>query len=590
MKTEQPAAMSDWRVYRRLLGYSAKYKWAFILSIIGFSMYASTAPMFAHLMEIIEQAVREPSDQLRWLLCGSIIGIFLIRGVGTFLGTFFIAKVSRGTVHRLRCDLFGKMLESPTHFFDNESTGALITRITYDVEQVASAASLAVTTFVREGLTVVSLLAYMLYMNWQLTLVFLTAAPLIAVIVSKATGYFKKYSKRVKDSVSQVTQVTQEAVTGYKEVKNFGGYDYENTRFVNASEQNFKQHLKYVRTNAISVPFIQLLVALAIAALVWIALSPDFLQTMSAGQFFAFFTAATTMAKPLRVLASLNSTVQRGIVGAQSAFSLMDMDSEPNAGTEVMASVRGDIQFKGINFHYPLTLENVLHQVSLDVPAGKTIALVGRSGSGKSTLVSLLTRFYELTDGEIYLDGKPIQQLELRFLRKQIALVSQQVTLFNATVAENIAYGELRNASREAIIEAAKLAYAHEFIENLPQGYDTVIGDDGTLLSGGQRQRLAIARALLKNAPILIMDEATSALDNESEVFVQKAIEEAMKGRTTLVIAHRLSTIEKADTIIVMSDGQIVEQGSHQSLLEQDGQYARLHAMQFKDGPSVTGS
>jgi subfamily B ATP-binding cassette protein MsbA len=582
MNASRTQELTDWRVYRRLLGYSAKFKWAFFLSIVGFSLYASTAPMLAHLMEIIEEAVRDPSDALRWLLCASIIGIFIFRGIGTFLGTYFIAKVSRGIVHLLRCELFAKLLHSPTHFFDTESTGSLITRITYDVEQVASAASMAVTTFVREGLTVASLLGYMLYLNWQLTLVFLTAAPLIGIIVAKATKYFKKYSQRVKDSVSQVTQVTQEAVTGYKEVKNFGGYDYENSRFFAASERNFTQHLKYVRTSAISIPFIQLLVAFAIAALVWVALSPDFLQTMTSGQFFAFFTAATTMAKPLRVLASLNSTVQRGIVGAHSAFTVLDMSSEPDEGTKTLERVTGSVRFQNIHFQYPNAETPVLCGIDLEVSPGQSIALVGRSGSGKTTLISLLTRFYEVQSGQIHLDGVDITELDLTFYRRQMALVSQQVTLFNGTVAENIAYGELQNASMDSIERAAKLAYAHDFIQQLPQGYNTQIGDDGTLLSGGQRQRLAIARALLKDAPILIMDEATSALDNESEQYVQKAIEQAMKGRTTFVIAHRLSTIEQADTIVVMNQGRIVEMGRHQELLARGQQYASLHASHFE--------
>lgn len=581
LSTGSQTSLSDWRVYRRLLGYTAKYKWAFALSILGFAVYASTAPMLAHLMEIIERAVREPTEATRWLLCGSLVGIFALRGFGTFLGTYCIARVSRGIVHLIRSELFGKLLKSPTAFFDGESSGTLISRITYDVEQVASAASTAVTTFVREGLTVVFLIGYMLYVHWQLTLVFLTAAPFIGVVVGQATGYFKKYSRRVRDTVAQVTQITQEAVTGYKEVKNFGGYEYEETRFFAASERNFLQHLKYVRTSAISVPLIQLFVAMAIALLVWIALSPGFLQSMSAGEFFAFFTAATTLAKPLRVLASLNSTVQRGIVGAQSAFSLMDMPKEPDGGQKTLTQLQGRVRFDQLHFRYANAEQPALDGVTLEVLPGQSLALVGRSGSGKTTLMSLLARFYEPTQGRIYLDGIDISELSLSYLRSQIALVSQQVTLFNGTVADNIAYGELQHASRDDIERVARLAYADEFIRQLPLGYDTPIGDDGSLLSGGQRQRIAIARALLKDAPILILDEATSALDNESELYVQQAIETLMQGRTTFIIAHRLSTVEQVDRILVLDQGKVIEAGEHQSLLAQQGAYARLQATEL---------
>lgn len=572
---------TDWALYKRLFVYVLQHKALYALAIFGFVLYASSAPLLAHLMVVIEATYTNPTMDARFQLVLMILGVYCLRGVGSFLGDYFLAKVGRSVVHGLRVDLFNHYLLMPNFFFEQNAKGALISKITFDSEQVFGSITSAVTSVVREGLTVVFLLSYMFYMNWKLTLIFFAAAPFIALIVTKANGYFKRYSQNVQGSMGKVTQVAGESVGAYQEVKVFSGHEYERNRFFNVSDENRKQTIKFAGVKAFSVPIMQMIVACAIGTLIWVALDPRIVADMSFGDFMAFVTAASTLAKPMRTLAGINALIQQGVVACKSIFEVLDSETEKDKGQAKIEKAQGHIQVKDLNFAYPKTQDTVLKSLDLELMPGKSMALVGKSGSGKSTFISLLTRFYEYENGQVLLDGKNIQDYGLDNLRRQIALVSQNVTLFNDTVYNNIAYGALASKSKDEIYAAAKAAHALEFIEQMPHGMQTMIGDDGVNLSGGQRQRLAIARAILKDAPILILDEATSALDTESERYIQDALDKLMENRTSIVIAHRLSTIEKADSILVMNHGEVVERGDHQSLLALNGYYKNLHDMQF---------
>lgn len=578
---KQTENQTDWALYKRLFSYVLSQKAAYLLAILGFILYALTAPLLAHLMVVIEETYHAPSDIARFTLVAMILGVYLMRGVGSFLGDYFLARVGRSVVHQLRVSVLNHYLVLPNQFYEKNAKGHLISKITFDAEQVYGSITNAVTSVVREGLTVIFLLGYMFWMNWKLTLIFFVAAPFIAFIVKKANTYFKRYSNNVQDSMGKVTQVSGEAINAYQEVKMFAGQTYEQNRFEKASEENRIQTIKFARVKAISVPVMQMIVACAIATLMWVALDPRIIADMSFGDFMAFITAASTLAKPMRTLAAINSLIQQGVVAAKSIFDVIDNEPEKNNGQVKVDRASGVLRISDLNFQYPDTSETVLKNINLDVKAGESIALVGKSGSGKSTLISLLTRFYDVENGSIELDGHSLNEYDLVSLRNQIAMVSQNVTLFNDTVYNNIAYGDLAFKSKEEVYEAAKSAHALEFIEQMPQGMDTMIGDDGVMLSGGQRQRLAIARAILKDAPILILDEATSALDTESERYIQQALDALMENRTSIVVAHRLSTIEKVDTIMVVDHGNIVERGSHKALLDKGGAYKNLYDMQF---------
>jgi len=575
---------SNWQTYLRLLGYAKPYWLAFALAVIGNVIYASASTGMAAAMEYVIKAIENPTQDNRILLTAMIIGVFAFRGVGTFMSQFFIATVGRNVINDMRTQVFNRLLSLPSRYFDNHAAGRLVSKLTFNVEQVATAAAEAVTITLREGLTIVGLLGFMLYTNWKLTLIFLILGPVIGLVVNYASKRFRLLSRRIQNSMGDITHVASESISGYRVVRTFGGEAFERKRFAKVSERNLRQSLKMASTQAISVPIIQVLVAIAIAVLVWVMLSPEIRGAMSTGELVAFITAATTMAKPIKQVTSVHSKIQKGVAASHDIFSTLDEEPEDDSGTFSPGRVNGDIAFENVCFRYRDQLDDVLHSISVDIPAGRSVALVGRSGSGKSTMVSLLPRFYEIQSGHIRIDGHDIREFSLQALRSQIALVTQNVVLFNDTIAANIAYGSLGDYSREQIREAAAKAHALEFIDRMPDGLDTMIGDNGVMLSGGQRQRLAIARALLKDAPILILDEATSALDTESERHIQAALESVMKGRTTLVIAHRLSTIESADRILVMDNGRIVESGRHQELLDSGGAYAQLHQMQFSEG------
>lgn len=575
--------VAGWETYKRLLTYVKPFWLPFLLAIIGNIIYAAASTGMAAAMEYVITAIENPTAGNRILLTAMIVGVFAVRGLGTFLSQYFISYVGRHVINALRKDVFDRLLKLPSRYFDENAQGRLVSKLTFNVEQVAEATTNAVTITLREGLTIVGLLGFMFYTNWKLTLIFLAVGPIIAAVVTYASRRFRKISKRIQGSMGDINQVTSESISGYRVVRTFGGEDYEQERFRQVNDRNLKQSLKMASTQAISVPVIQVLVAVAIASLVWMMLAPEIRGGMTTGQLVAFITAATTMAKPIRQVTSVHAKVQKGVAAATDVFETLDEEPEPDPGTYAPDRVVGSIRFDNVYFRYRDQLDDVLKGISIDVPAGQSVALVGRSGSGKSTLVSLLPRFYEYTGGEILIDDHPLREFSLQALRAQIALVTQNVVLFNDTIAANIAYGALRHCSREEIREAAAKAHALEFIDRMPDGLDTMIGDNGVMLSGGQRQRLAIARALLKNAPILILDEATSALDTESERHIQDALESVMEGRTTLVIAHRLSTIEQADRILVMDNGRIIESGRHDELLAAGGAYAQLHQMQFSE-------
>jgi subfamily B ATP-binding cassette protein MsbA len=577
------------QTYRRLLGYARPHWGVFLWSILGMALYASTETLFAALMKpMLDQSFVARDPEAIKLIPLALMGIFLLRGIAGFLSTYSMSWIGRTIIKTLRGEMFRQLLRLPTAYFDRTASGQLLSKLTYNVEQVSQASTNAVTIVVRDTLTALGLLGYMFYLSGTLSLVFLLAGPFIAVVVVYVSRRFRRVSTRIQDSMGEVTQITQEAIEGQREVKIFGGQDYETAHFDDVNEHNQRQQLKMVATSAISVPFIQLLAATALAGIIYMATHDSSRTITSAGTFVSFITALMLLLPPLKRLTTVNSMVQRGIAAAETIFELLDLPPEQDHGKHSVERAEGRIEYRGVRFAYRDDAEPVLKDVSFTVEPGQTVAFVGRSGSGKSTLVNLLPRFYDITTGQVLLDGMEVRDYRLASLREQVALVSQHVTLFNDTIGRNIAYGRLASSSREQIEAAAEAAHALDFIRELPQGLDTLVGENGLLLSGGQRQRIAIARAILRNAPVLILDEATSALDAESEFHVQAGLEQLMRGRTTLVIAHRLSTVEKADRIIVLDEGRLVESGTHQELLAKGGHYAMLYGMQFRDaGASV---
>ena len=573
---------TDFQIYGRLLSYIYPYLFIFFLSICGFAVSAAAQVAYAKWLEEVIEFVNNPVQNYILLLPLSLIVITLIRGIGFFVGNYLMARISNNLVHSLRVDLFNKIPVLPTSFFDDQSSGHLVSRITFNVMQVTGAATNALKVLIREGLLVIFLIAFLMYLNWKLSLFLFIAAPFIALVVGLAARRLRTISSRIQTAMGDVTHVASEAISGQKEVKSFGGKEYEINRFGKASENNKKQNIKLEATNYIASPLIQILVSLALALITWLALDSSVVTTMTAGTFVAFFGAAGMLAKPVKQLSEINSQIQKGLAAAEDIFEQIDSEPEIDEGNFSPGTVEGNINFNNVSFAYKNNPDKrVLNDISLTINKGETIAFVGKSGAGKTSLVNLLPRFYDNFEGTISVDGTSIKDYTLTNLRSQISIVSQDITLFNDSIENNISYGSKRELSD--IQAAAKEAFADEFIRLMPDGYNTLVGDDGALLSGGQKQRIAIARAILKNSPILILDEATSALDSESEIKIQEAMSNLTKDRTTLVIAHRLSTIEDADKIVVLDNGKIVEEGSHEELLSLDAHYAKLHANQFKD-------
>lgn len=595
---------SDWGLYRRLLSYVVPYSAAFVFSVAGFLVYSLGSVLLADLTQFLLDSLgqssqvelglvsaaahwfwppgdKDPLDYARVAVPVAAVVLSLGRALGFFVGNYYMNVVARSVVHTLRVELFEVMMAAPRRYYDANTSGNLLSKITFNVEQVSGAASDALKAILREGLTVIALVTYMLYLNWRLTLIFFAVAPAIGLVVVVVGRHFRRYSRRIQDSMGAVTQVSSESLGSFEALRVFAATRQQVAKFANASLFNRNQSLKLAFVQAVSTPVIQTLLALALGALFWFALDPTILAGFSAGSLVAFITAAAQMGKPIRTLSGVQSIIQRGLAAAEDVFAQIDISPEPDRGTTPLPRAKGEIVMERVSFRYPEASEYALENISLQLKPGETVALVGRSGSGKSTLVQLLLRFYAPDHGEIRLDDLVIEEYALADYRRQFGVVSQNISLFSDTIANNIAFGHMADASYESVLAAARQAHAIEFIEALPQGLDTTLGDGGAGLSGGQKQRLAIARALLKDAPILVLDEATSALDTESETYIQEALTEFCKDRATLVIAHRLSTIENADRVVVLDQGCIVASGPHEQLLNDSPLYARLHKQEI---------
>ena len=595
---------SDWALYRRLLTYVAHYGGAFLLSIFGFVVYSGANVLLADLTQFLLDSLGQSAqidigvvskisywlwpqgdqtalDYARVAVPIAAIALAFIRAAGYFLGNYFMNIVARGVVHRLRTQVFDVLIRVPRVAIDQYSHGELVSKLTFNVEQVSGACSEALKTMLRDGLTVIALISYMLYLNWKLTLVFFAIAPAIAGVVLAVSKHFRRYSRRIQESMGEVTQLSNESVHAFDEIRMFAATEQQSARFEAASQFNRIQSLKLAFVQAVSTPIAQIVLAFALGALFWFALDPEILAGFTAGSLVAFIAAATQLGKPIRTLTNVQSVVQRGLAAAEDLFTQIDTPLERDDGTVSLSRAAGELTFDGVSFAYPGSDNPALNDLDLHIPAGSLVAFVGRSGAGKTSLIQLLCRFYAPDAGRILLDGHPIGELRLSDYRRQLAVVFQNIVLFSDTVRANVAFGQSDQIDDAAIFAALEVAQARGFVEALPEGLDTKLSDGGGGLSGGQRQRLAIARAVLKDAPVLILDEGTSALDNESEAAIQASLDAAASGRTTLVIAHRLSTVERADLIVVMDKGKIVATGNHAELMASEGLYRSLYQQGF---------
>jgi subfamily B ATP-binding cassette protein MsbA len=581
-----PTEMTPSVVYRRLLSLCTPYWKMFVVAAIAMVIYALTDTGFAFLMRNLiayldPEGLSDDELLIRRFLPAAIIGLFLSRGLVAFLSAYCLGWIGRNVIRILRGQAFEKFLVLPTNFFDSISAGEMLSRLTFNVEQVAEATSNVVTVVIRDTLTIIFLLSYMIYLSLPLTLILLVTGPLMGLVIAFLSKMFRRHSARIQTSVGDVARITEEALQSHRIVKMFAGQKYESERFAAVNEKNMRLNLRLIITRAGGDALTNIVISIGVAGVIYFVMFESFRPPTA--DLASFITAMVFLLRPIRQITNINAAIQRGIAAGVSIFELLDEPEEVDEGTYTVERMIGHVEFRDVGFGYDSKKGSVLKDISLDVRSGEMLAIVGRSGSGKSTLVSLLPRFYHPDAGQILIDGRPLPGYRLANLRDQISLVSQEVILFNDSIANNIAYGGLGHATRAEIERAAQAAHVDEFTNAMPDGLDTQVGDRGVLLSGGQRQRIAIARALLKNAPILILDEATSSLDSASERHIQQAVAELVLNRTTFVIAHRLSTVEDADRIIVMSDGRIIESGTHAELLASGGEYAKLHRMQFRD-------
>ncbi|TMN33271.1 lipid A export permease/ATP-binding protein MsbA [Pseudoalteromonas sp. S2755] len=573
---------TDKQIYARLFSYVKDFKLAAVFSVIGMIGYAAMDASFVALMDpFIDEGLTAGNRDVLKLAPFVVIALVIGRGIFNYMASYCLSYVGSQVVRTLRQQLFEHMLYLPVSFHDQHSNGELISKITFDTEQVQQAVTKALQVLIREGAFVFFLLITMFYASWQLSLIFLVVVPIVAVIVTVVSKRFKKISKNIQDAMGEVTKSSEQMMAGHKVIHGFGGQDKTISHFAKVNNHNRQQRVKMDATKALSVSIIQIIAASAMAVILAIVAMPSMVDKISSGTFVTLITSMMMMLRPLKQLANVNSDLQRGISAAKSVFAVIDLEKEKDTGTQSLSRAQGNLKVKDLTFTYPSKNDPVIESLNLEIKAGQSIALVGRSGSGKSTISNLLPRYYDIEAGRIELDGTNINDYQLADLRAQFSIVSQQVVLFNDTIANNIMYSLKQPLSQEALEKVAKQAHVWEFVKDLPEGLNTVVGENGVMLSGGQRQRIAIARAIVKDAPILILDEATSALDTESERLIQQALEELMADKTTIVIAHRLSTIERCDCIYVLDKGKIIEQGKHAELVAQEGVYHALCKMQF---------